>query len=319
MRYLVTGGAGFIGSHLAEALIRREDEVVVLDDLSTGRAENLTHLDEGVRFVHGSVLDPLVVDELARETDVIVHLAAAVGVRLVVEKPLRSFLTNIRGAEVALEAALRYRRRILLASTSEVYGKNDHTPFHEDDDRVMGSAAVARWGYAVSKAVDEILGFAYHRERGLPVIVARLFNTVGPRQTGAYGMVLPRFVAQAVAGTPITVYGDGRQRRCFCHVSDAVDALLGLLEERQAEGNAFNVGSTEEVEICELAERVINAAASTSKIQLVPYEEAFPEGFEDMRRRVPDVSRIHDLIGWEPKRSLDDIIAELVDLARTAD
>jgi UDP-glucose 4-epimerase len=316
MRYLVTGGAGFIGSHLAEVLVGRGDEVIVLDNLSTGRTENLAHLDNGVRLVHGSVLDYLLVDELAREAGVIVHLAAAVGVRLVVERPLRSFLTNIRGAEVALEAALRYRRKILLASTSEVYGKTDNVPFREDDDRVLGSSAVARWGYAVSKTVDEILGFAYHRERGLPVIMVRLFNTVGPRQTGAYGMVLPRFVAQALAGDPLTVHGDGKQRRCFCHVTDVVAALLGLLEDRRAEGEVFNVGSTEEVEIYELAERVVKAAGSSSEIRLVPYDEAYPGGFEDMRRRIPDISRIRSLIGWEPKRSLDEIIAELIAEAR---
>jgi UDP-glucose 4-epimerase len=316
MKYLVTGGAGFIGSHLTEALVGRGDQVIVLDNLSTGRTVNLAHLDDGVRVVHGSVLDQLLVDELAEEADIIVHLAAAVGVRLVVERPLRSFLTNIRGAEVALEAALRYRRRILLASTSEVYGKTERTPFREDDDRVLGSPAVARWGYAVSKTVDEILGFAYHRERGLPVVIVRLFNTVGPRQTGVYGMVLPRFVAQALAGEPLTAYGDGRQRRCFCHVGDVVDALLGLLEEGAAEGEVFNVGSTEEVEIWELAERVVKAAGSSSEIRLVPYDEAYPGGFEDMRRRIPDISRIRNLIGWEPKRSLDEIIAELIAEAR---
>jgi UDP-glucose 4-epimerase len=214
MKYLVTGGAGFIGSHLAEALVGRGDEVIALDNLSTGRTENLAHLKDGVRLVHGSVLDQLLVDELADEADVIVHLAAAVGVRLVVESPLRSFLTNIRGAEVALEAALRYGRKILLASTSEVYGKSEHTPFHENDDGVLGSPAVARWGYAVSKTVDEILGFAYHRERGLPVVIVRLFNTVGPRQTGAYGMVLPTFVAQAEgrAGTTGVPPRPGRRR-----------------------------------------------------------------------------------------------------------
>lgn len=312
MRYLISGGAGFIGSHLTEALVARDDEVTVLDNLSTGRVENLASVRDRITFVNGSVMDSLLVDELVADVDVVVHLAAAVGVRLVVEKPLRSFLTNIRGSEVVLEAAHRYRRRVLIASTSEVYGKSNKVPFGENDDSVYGSSGVSRWGYAVSKRVDEVLAFAYYRERELPTIVVRLFNTVGPRQTGAYGMVLPRFVAQALAGEPVTVYGDGTQSRCFCHVSDVVEAILRLLAEPRAEGEVFNVGSTEEVEIGELAKRVIRAAGSSSELRLVPYDEAFPKGFEDMNRRVPDISKMRDLVGWEPSRSLDDIIAELV-------
>jgi UDP-glucose 4-epimerase len=312
MRYLVTGGAGFIGSHLVEELVARGDEVSVLDNFSTGGPGNLASVQGSVAIVNGSVLDPLIVDQLVSQADIVVHLAAAVGVRTVVEQPLSSFTTNIRGSEVVLEAAYRYRRKVLMASTSEVYGKSNAVPFREDADSVYGSASISRWGYAISKRADEVLAFAYHRERDLPVVIVRLFNTVGPRQTGAYGMVLPNFVDQAVAGEPLPVHGDGAQSRCFCHVSDVVDALLRLLAEPDAEGQVFNVGSTEEVTIRELAERVIRAAGSSSEIRFVPYDEAFPEGFEDMHRRVPDISKIGSLIGWKPAESLDDIISELV-------
>ncbi len=312
MRYLITGGAGFIGSHLADALVGRGDDVVLLDNLSTGSVANVAHLRGGTRMVQGSVLDPLLVDELVEDVDVVVHLAAAVGVRLIVEKPLRSFITNIKGTENVLEAAHRYRRKVLLASTSEVYGKSLGDPFKEDDDRLLGSNKVSRWGYSTSKAVDEILSFAYHRERGLATVVVRLFNTVGPRQTGAYGMVLPRFAEQAVAGAPVTVYGDGLQTRCFCHVEDVVTALLGLLEAEDAEGDVFNVGSTEEVTMNELADRVIAEAASPSRVELIPYEQAYEQGFEDMRRRVPDISKIERAIGWRPQKDLAQIIKEVV-------
>ncbi len=312
MRYLVTGGAGFIGSHLVEAMLARGDEVVVLDNLSTGRATNLLSATNEVRLVQGSVLDPLLVDELIESVDCVVHLAAAVGVRLIVEKPLRSFITNIKGAETVLEAAHRYRKKVLLASTSEVYGKNELGPFSEDDDRVLGSNKVSRWGYSTSKAVDEILAFAYYRERQLPTVVARLFNTVGPRQTGAYGMVLPRFVEQAVRGEPLTVHGDGTQSRCFCHVQDVVRAIFLLLDEPAAEGEVFNVGSTEEVSIRQLAELVISRAGSESTVQLVSYEQAYEEGFEDMHRRVPDISKIQELTGWEPSFDLDQIVDEVI-------
>jgi UDP-glucose 4-epimerase len=319
VRYLVTGGAGFIGSHLVEALLARGDEAAILDNLSTGRLENLAAVEDRVRVVNGSVLDPLLVDELVADVDVVVHLAASVGVELIVEKPLHSFLTNIRGSEVVLEAAHRYRRKVLIASTSEVYGKSNDVPFREDADNVYGSSAVSRWGYAVSKRVDEVLAFAYHRERDLPVVLVRLFNTVGPRQSGAYGMVLPRFVERAVAGEPLLVHGNGHQTRCFCHVLDVVDALLRLLDDPGAEGHVFNIGSTEEVEISEVAERVVKATGSASAIDYIPYHRAFPEGFEDMRRRVPDISKIHDLVGWAPTRSLDDIIGELLQLARSGE
>jgi UDP-glucose 4-epimerase len=315
MRYLVTGGAGFIGSHLSEALVTRGNEVTVLDNLSTGRTDNLADVADRIQLVQGSVMDALLVDELVAKADVVIHLAAAVGVRLVVERPLRSFLTNIRGSEAVLEAAHRYRRKVLLASTSEVYGKGVEVPFREDSDVVLGSPSVSRWGYAISKAVDEILALAYFRERGVPTIIVRLFNTVGPRQTGAYGMVLPRFVSQAVAAEPLTVYGDGKQTRCFCHVADVVEALLRLLEEPRAEGEVFNVGSREETTILDLAGRVIEKADSISTVRLVPYTEAFPKGFEDMRRRMPDISKAGSVIGWQPQRTLDRIIQELVGMA----
>jgi nucleoside-diphosphate-sugar epimerase len=237
-------------------------------------------------------------------------------VELIVSRPLHSLVTNIRGSETVLEAAHRYRRKVLLASTSEIYGKSMNGSFREDDDRILGSNKVSRWSYSTSKAVDEVLAFAYHRERGLPTIVVRMFNTVGPRQTGAYGMVLPRFVSQALTGETLTVFGDGRQSRCFCDVRDVVDALLALLAEPRAEGDVFNVGSTEEVSILRLAEMVIEAAGSSSDIRLVPYDQAYEEGFEDMRRRVPDITRIRELVGWRPRRNLRTIIDDLVSTAR---
>ncbi|HEX3623531.1 MAG TPA: NAD-dependent epimerase/dehydratase family protein [Acidimicrobiales bacterium] len=310
--YLVTGGAGFIGSHLVEALLARGEMVVAFDNLSTGRLLNLDHLGShpNLRFVQGSVLDELAVDELMHKCDVVVHLAAAVGVKLIVEEPLRSFTTNIRGSEIVIESAFRHRRPILLASTSEIYGKNTEVPLKEDDDRVLGTPSVARWAYSTAKAVDEILAYAYHRERGLPTTVVRLFNTVGPRQSPAYGMVVPRLARQAVAGQPLTIYGDGTQSRCFCHVSDVVRALLGLLDDPGAVGGTFNVGSQEEITILGLAEKIIERAGTGSSIRLVPYDEAYPAGFEDMQRRVPSTDKIRALTGWEPTRTLDDILVE---------
>lgn len=318
MRYLITGGAGFIGSHVAQELLARGDDVAVLDNLSTGSIGNLDAVRDRIGFVQGSVLDALLVDELVRESDRVIHLAAAVGVKLIVEKPLKSLLTNIRGSEIVLDAAHKYRKKVLLASTSEIYGKNTEGPFKEDHDRVLGSPKVSRWAYSTSKAVDEILAYAYYRERGLPTVVIRLFNTVGPRQTAAYGMVIPRLVQQALANEPLTVYGDGKQTRCFCHVADVVQAIVALIDEPRAEGDVFNVGSMEEVTILDVAERIIAATGSSSTIEFVPYEDAYEAGFEDMRRRLPDISKIHSLIGWEPRRTLDEVISEVVAETRAA-
>ena len=314
LTYLVTGGGGFIGSHLVEALLGGGNDVVVLDNLATGRMANLAAVADhpSLRFVRGSVLDELMVDELVHECDVVVHLAAAVGVRLIVEQPLRSFTTNIRGSEIVIEAAHRYRRQILLTSTSEIYGKNSAVPLVEEADRVLGSPTIARWAYSTAKAVDEILAYAYYRERGLPTTVVRLFNTVGPRQSPGYGMVLPRLVRQAVAGEPLTVFGTGRQTRCFCHVSDVVDALLRLLAHPGARGEVFNVGSQDEISILELANRVIERAASRSWVELIPYEEDYGSGFEDMQRRVPDTTKMRLLTGWAPTRTLDDILDDAI-------
>jgi UDP-glucose 4-epimerase len=313
-RLLVTGGSGFIGSHLVEALLEGGEEVYVLDSLSTGRLSNLdaVRADPRLTFVQGSVLDELAVDQAVRECDVVVHLAAAVGVKLIVEQPLYSLTTNIKGAITVLEAAHRYKRKVLVASSSEIYGKNNSGPLHECSDRILGSPAVARWAYSTSKAVDEILAYAYHHERDLPTIVVRLFNTVGPRQSAAYGMVIPRLVRQAVAGEPLTVYGDGTQTRCFCHVADVVDALVRLLHEPAAEGDVFNIGSSQEISIQELAEVIVAKTGSTSDIVRLPYEVAYEVGFEDMTRRVPDVSKISQLTGWRARRSLDQILDEVI-------
>ncbi|MFF3442986.1 NAD-dependent epimerase/dehydratase family protein [Streptosporangium sp. NPDC002721] len=310
-RYLITGGSGFIGSHLADALLARDDSVVVLDNLSTGRLENLRP-HPNLRFVHGSVLDELMVDELVHRCDVVVHLAAAVGVKLIVEQPLRSLTTNIRGSEIVIEAAHRYRKKILITSTSEIYGKNSSGALREDADRVLGSTAVVRWAYSTAKAVDEILANAYHKERGLPTIIVRLFNTVGPRQSPSYGMVIPSLVRQALSAVPLTVFGDGTQTRCFAHVADVVDALLKLLDEDAAVGETFNIGSGDEVSIMELAKLIIEFTGSTSGIDLIPYSEAYERGFEDMTRRVPDTAKLRALTGWVPRRSLDEILTEII-------
>jgi UDP-glucose 4-epimerase len=316
-RFLITGGAGFIGSHLVEALLADGNEVSVLDSLSTGRLSNLDAVRDDPRFSfwQGSVLDELAVDQAVRTCDVVVHLAAAVGVKLIVEQPLYSLTTNIKGAITVLEAAHRYRRKVMVASSSEIYGKNNSDSLNEQSDRILGSPAVARWAYSTSKAVDEILAYAYHHERDLPTIVVRLFNTVGRRQSPAYGMVIPRLVRQALAGEPLTVYGDGTQTRCFCHVADVVDALIRLLHEPRAEGDVFNIGSSEEISIQELAQLIIARTASSSSITQLPYEVAYEVGFEDMARRVPDVGKITQLTGWRSQRNLaqvlDDVIAEV--------
>jgi UDP-glucose 4-epimerase len=314
-RILITGGAGFIGSHLAEQLLDSGKEVAILDNLSTGRFENIEHLvgRPGFSFAIASITDTPVLDRLASESQTIVHLAAAVGVKLVVEQPVQTIETNIMGAEAVLKAAARYRAKVLIASTSEVYGKGVRVPFREDDDVVLGPTSRNRWAYAASKMVDEFLGLAYFQKYDLPVVIARLFNTVGPRQTGRYGMVIPRFVGQALRNEPITVYGDGSQSRCFCDVSDTVRALETLLGCDEAVGKVFNIGSTEEISILELARRVKSQLDSDSPIQFIPYDQAYAPGFEDMQRRVPDISRIQAMIDWQPRLNLNVILQRVAD------
>jgi UDP-glucose 4-epimerase len=315
MKVLVTGGAGFIGSHLAEALLERGDEVFVLDDLSTGSIDNIEHLKESPRFhytIDNVTNEPVTAEQVDR-VDVVVHLAAAVGVRLIVESPVHTIETNVHGTETVLKLANKKKKRVLLASTSEVYGKSTDFPFREDADLVMGATVKGRWSYACSKAIDEFLGLAYYKEKKLPVVVVRLFNTVGPRQTGRYGMVIPNFVRQALAAQPITVYGDGSQSRCFTDVSDVVGALVGLLDHEGAVGEVFNVGSQQEITILELAEKVKAMTESESEIVLVPYDQAYEEGFEDMPRRVPDIGKLAKLIGYAPKVSLDRILERVIE------
>jgi UDP-glucose 4-epimerase len=312
--YLVTGGSGFIGSHLVDALLARGDYVVALDNLSTGRLANLSRAMEysRFRFVHGSVLDELMVDELVNTCDTVIHLAAAVGVKLIIEQPLRSVTTNIRGSEIVIGSAHRYRCKILMMSTSEIYGKNGSGPLSESSDRILGAPSQARWAYSTAKAVDEILASAYHRERGLPTVVARLFNTVGPRQSAAYGMVIPRLIRQALAGEPLTVFGDGQQSRCFCHVADVIRALLMLLDHPGAVGEVYNIGSTEEISIVELARRIVARTGSNSGIDYIPYSDAYGIGFEDMDRRLPDTRKLQALTGWFPAFTLDETLAETI-------
>ena len=320
IHYLITGGAGFIGSHLAEALLARGDSVTVIDDLSTGRLENILALKSNPRFRFAieTITNETVMDRLVSECDVIVHLAAAVGVKLIVTDPVRTIETNVMGTEEVLRVALRYRRHVLLASTSEVYGKNEKVPFAEEDDSVFGSTTRSRWAYATSKALDEFLGLAYHRSLGLPVLVARFFNTVGPRQRSRYGMVIPRFVRQALSGEPITVYGDGKQTRCFCNVRDVVSAVLGLVDSPQVIGQVYNIGSQEEISIRDLAERVRGLAGSKSGIVYVPYDQAYAEGFEDMQRRVPDIPKTRAAPGWVPLIPLDEPIREVISYCRAS-
>ena len=314
MNVFVTGGAGFIGSHLAERLLGNGHGVLVLDDLSTGAMENIGPILDHPKFDYriGSVTDAPLVTELADQCDVTVHLAAAVGVRLIVERPVHTIETNVHGTEVVLNAVARKQKPIILASTSEVYGKSDKIPFSEGDDLVMGATTHARWSYACSKALDEWLGLAYHRDKKVPVTVVRLFNTVGPRQTGRYGMVLPTFAGQALSGDPITVYGTGEQSRCFCHVRDAVRAIEALITGPSSAGEVFNIGSDREVTINRLAEMVRAEAGSDSEIRHIPYAEAYAEGFEDMLRRVPDVSKLERAVGFRPDTPLEMIIADVV-------
>jgi nucleoside-diphosphate-sugar epimerase len=318
MRVLITGGAGFIGSHLSDAYLARGDEVFVLDDLSTGSIDNIRHLKEHPRFHYTieSVHHGPTVAELVDQCDVVFHLAAAVGVRLIVESPVRTIETNVHGTEVVLAKANKKKKKVLIASTSEVYGLSDQVPFREDGNLVLGPTTKGRWSYACSKAIDEFLALAYWRERKLPTVIVRLFNTVGPRQTGQYGMVVPTFIKQALTGRPITIHGDGRQSRCFAHVSDVVRALVGLMDHPGAVGEVFNIGSNEEVTIRALAERVKALAGSDSEIVTVPYEEAYGEGFEDMPRRVPDIGKVERLIGYRPTKSLDEILQSVIEFFR---
>jgi UDP-glucose 4-epimerase len=318
LTYLITGGAGFIGSHLADLLIAAGHRVLAIDNLSTGRTDNIDHLIDhpSFHFVRATITDSIVMDRLASQADVIFHLAAAVGVKLIVEHPVHTIETNIMGTEAVLQAALRYNCRVLVASTSEVYGKGSKLPFSEEDDVLLGPTSKSRWAYAASKMVDEFLALAYQREYGLLVTPFRLFNTVGPRQAGRYGMVIPRFVQMALKGEPITVYGSGSQSRCFCDVRDVVEALAGLANHPEAAGQVYNIGSNEEVSIWELAERVKALAGSSSPLVNVPYSEAYAPGFEDMQRRAPDTSRIRALLGWQPRRPLDEILAAVIDYQR---
>lgn len=310
MQYLITGGAGFIGSHLAERLLEKGEQVVLLDNLSTGSMENIRHLKDSDRLDYhlDGIENRQVLAELVDDADVIVHLAAAVGVKLIVESPVRTIETNVNGTQMILEAASKKKKLVLIASTSEVYGKNTNVPFHEDADLVLGATTKGRWSYAASKALDEFLALAYWREKKQPVIVVRFFNTVGPRQTGRYGMVLPNFVKRALEGTPIEVYGDGQQSRCFCDVRDTVESLLRLLPLDRAVGEVINIGNTEEVSIENLAKIVKHRTGSDSPIQFVPYYKAYEPGFEDMMRRVPSIEKLHSLTGFRPQTNLADII-----------
>jgi UDP-glucose 4-epimerase len=317
---LITGGAGFIGSHLAELLLDEGWEVWALDDLSTGSLANVDHLRERTDFhlVVESVLSPAVVNELVHRCDVVYHLAAAVGVRLIVEQPVRTLVTNVQGTEVVLDECNRFARRVLIASTSEVYGDHrEELPLEEGARRIYGPTTQRRWAYADSKAMDEFLALAHHHERGLDCVIARLFNTVGPRQSGQYGMVVPNFVANAVAGRPLEIHGDGTQTRCFCHVEDTIRALKGLMDAGGS-GQIYNVGSQERISIGDLAQRVLALTGSSSEIVHVPYEEVYSEGIEDMLHRIPDISKIRDAIGWKPTRSLDEILADVLTHVRTS-
>jgi UDP-glucose 4-epimerase len=320
VKALITGGAGFLGSHLAEALIARGDTVYVLDNLSTGSIENIEHLKTDRRFHYAidSVINEPVSAELIDRVDVVFHLAAAVGVRLIVESPVNTIETNVHGTEMVLKLANKKKKKVIVASTSEVYGKSDDVPFREDADIVMGPTSKGRWSYACSKAIDEFLALAYHKEKHLPVVIVRLFNTVGPRQTGRYGMVIPNFVKQALLGHPLTVYGDGEQSRCFTYVTDVVGALMKLADHEGAVGQVFNIGNgSEEVTIHDLARRVKERTASKSEIVLVPYDKAYEEGFEDMPRRLPDTSKLRALIGYEPKVHLDEILDRVIEYFRS--
>ena len=313
MKYLITGGAGFIGSHTADALVARGDSVVILDNLSTGNHNNIEHLigNELVTFYSGSILDSALVDRLVADVDHVVHLAAAVGVFTIVDKPLDSLRTNLHGTENVLDAAQKHDKPVLIASSSEVYGKNAGGPLNEESDRIVGSPLKSRWSYSEAKAIDESLGYFYYSELGVPVRIVRFFNTVGPRQVGSYGMVVPRFVSAALAGEPLEIYGTGEQSRCFCHVADAVAGMLSVIDSDQSVGSVYNIGNDREISIAALASLVISRLESKSAVVKKSYDDAYGAGFEDMQRRVPDISKIKSVTGWAPSRSLESIIDDI--------
>ncbi len=308
-KFLITGGAGFVGSHLTQALLNRNDEVVVLDNFSTGQQKNLAGMK--AQIISGSIFDEKLVEDLVSKSDHVLHLAAALGVFNIVNKPLESLKINLQGTEIVLNAAAKFKKLILITSTSEIYGKNDKVPLSEEDDRLLGSPLKSRWSYSEAKAIDESMAYFYFQEQNLPVRLVRLFNTVGPRQVGHYGMVVPRFVTSALKNENILVYGDGNQVRCFCHVTDAVAALLKVIDSKEAIGQVFNIGNNQQISIMELAKKVIEITGSKSKIELVPYEKAYGPGFEDMQRRVPDISKIKKMLGWDPKIGLEQIIKDI--------
>ena len=316
MKFLITGGTGFIGSHLVETLVARGDEVVIIDNQSTGSLNNLYNIESKVKFIAGDILDTALLEKNISEVDYVVHLAAALGVLNIVNKPLQSLKTNIQGTENVLEWADKFRKPALIASTSEVYGKNDKVPLNEEDDRIIGHPLKSRWSYSEAKAVDESLAYFYYLENKLPIRIVRFFNTVGPRQVGQYGMVVPRFVTAALRNEPIHVYGSGDQIRCFCHVSDAIKALLLVIDSEKAIGQVFNVGNNQQISIMDLAKKVIEVTGSKSEIKKIPYSEAYPAGFEDMQRRVPDISKIKNLLGWSPEIGLEQIIRDITDFHR---
>ncbi len=321
MRVLITGGAGFIGSHLSEKFLSRGHEVLVLDDLSTGRLENVSRLQERPDFelIVDSIMNREVVRRQVSRADRVFHLAAAVGVQYIIDNPLQSIEINVQGTENLLHAANQDKTPVFLASTSEVYGKNEDVPFREDADRVLGPNTIARWSYSCTKSLDEFLALAFWRQKQLPVVIGRFFNTVGPRQTGRYGMVIPRFVNQSLLGRPVTVYGDGEQTRCFLDVDDATEAIMELMEHSESHGEVFNVGSEERISIMELAERIVERVGSDSPIEQIPYEEAYEEGFEDMRHRVPDVSKLKQTVNFNPEHSLDDVLDRVIDYFRSTE
>ena len=315
MRILITGGAGFIGSHLAEKLLSMGHKISVIDNLSTGRFANIRHLlkNENFNYTIDSVLNREVLEKLIAENDLIYHLAAAVGVKYIIDNPLLSLRTNIVGTENVLEFANKYKKKVLITSTSEIYGKSVKVPFKEEDDRLLGSTHISRWSYSSAKAIDEFLALAYYREKRLPVVIVRCFNTVGPRQTGQYGMVLPKFVKNALLNHPLTIYGDGKQSRCFTYVDDVVDGFIKLMGEKKAIGEIFNIGTSEEITIEELAKKIKVKTKSKSKLDYIKYEDAYEKGFEDMRRRVPDLTKIKNLIGYKPRYTLDDILDKVIE------